>query len=66
MQVVVLLPCLLLVLSEVKGYANGPPNGACVSMFPTGHEVDAQTSAPPYEILVSSTRLTPGENITGW
>ncbi|OWF49188.1 putative defense protein [Mizuhopecten yessoensis] len=49
------VPCL--------GYGLGPPIGACVSMWP-GHEVDAQSTDPPYTITVSKNTYTPGEQLT--
>merc|ERR1712018_584267 len=34
----------------VEGKRTGAPLGACESMFPAGHNTDAQTSQPPYAL----------------
>lgn len=54
MQNLVLLAALVFI-PGVTPYPYGPPLGACMSMFPKGHGVDAQKSLPPFEILVNST-----------
>nr|XP_034309391.1 putative ferric-chelate reductase 1 [Crassostrea gigas]XP_034309392.1 putative ferric-chelate reductase 1 [Crassostrea gigas]XP_034309393.1 putative ferric-chelate reductase 1 [Crassostrea gigas] len=54
MQNLVLLAALVFI-PGVTPYPYGPPLGACMSMFPKGHGVDAQKSPPPFEILVNST-----------
>ncbi|XP_061185969.1 putative defense protein [Saccostrea echinata] len=48
---------------EVTSYPYGPPLGACASMFPKGHGVNAQTSVSPYKILVNATTYKPNDVI---
>ncbi|KAK7100442.1 putative defense protein Hdd11 [Littorina saxatilis] len=66
MKVSLLQPFLLAlaVVHVAHGYPNGPPVKACTSMYPSGHKVDAQTSDPPYELLVSSNTVQLGQDVT--
>ena len=51
-------------MTGVKARTSGPPEGACDAMFP-GHGPDAQSSDPPFEILVDDTEFTAGQTLTG-
>lgn len=62
MQNLVLLAALVFI-PGVAPYPYGPPEGSCMSMFPKGHGVDAQTSASPFDILVNSTSYKQGDVI---
>ncbi|XP_025110859.1 putative defense protein [Pomacea canaliculata] len=46
-----------------RGYQNGAPKDACVSMFPR-HQAEAQTSPSPYNIILNTATYTPGSNNT--
>ncbi|CAH1773710.1 unnamed protein product, partial [Owenia fusiformis] len=54
--------CLTL-LSLTSGYPTGAPSGACISMFPN-HGVNPQTMPSPYQITLSKTNFTSGDEIT--
>ena len=56
------LTVLMLLLCGVVGHRNGAPKEACKSMFPSGHEVDAQTSKSPYTL---ETEVKNKDGITG-
>ena len=60
-----LLTLLLTLLCPVGAYPKGPPLSACTEMFPVGHGKDAQQSAPPYRLYLSSTTFTLGGTIHG-
>lgn len=62
MQNLVLLAALVFI-PGVTPYPYGPPLGACMSMFPKGHGVNAQESPPPFDILVNSTSYRAGDVI---
>ncbi|PVD23103.1 hypothetical protein C0Q70_16365 [Pomacea canaliculata] len=63
--VVLLTAVLLSCCGPSLGYSTGPPVSACESMFPYGHEVDAQSSSPPYELVVTDTNLTASTQYSG-
>ena len=48
----------------VQARTSGPPEGACDAMFP-GHGPDAQSSDPPFEIIVDDSEFTAGQTLTG-
>lgn len=50
-------------VSLSRGYQNGAPTEACVSMFPR-HQAEAQTSPSPYNIILNTATYTPGSNNT--
>ncbi|XP_043941542.1 putative ferric-chelate reductase 1 [Protopterus annectens] len=58
-----LLFCILTVVGNVSGYPNGQVSSSCISMQPS-HGVNAQTSTPPYSIIVQKTNYSAGDNIT--
>ena len=58
---VVISSCIM----EVQARTSGPPEGVCDSMFPAGHNTEAQFSDPPFEIIVDDSEVQPGQTLTG-
>ncbi|XP_013385489.1 putative defense protein Hdd11-like [Lingula anatina] len=59
-RIVVVVCC---ALGVTLAYPYGAPVGSCLAMFPTGHAVDQQTSAPPFQIQVSQATYNPNDVI---
>ncbi|XP_041351738.1 putative defense protein 3 isoform X3 [Gigantopelta aegis] len=66
-----ILVCMVMVaLTAVSAYPQGPPLWSCAEMFPTKHKADAQTSTPIVNITLTdaqgneTTSYQAGDNIT--
>ncbi|KAK3094758.1 hypothetical protein FSP39_005817 [Pinctada imbricata] len=51
-------------IGHVTSYSSGPPLSVCQSMIP-GHMVPAQTTPPPYSIMLNASSYMPGDVIEG-
>ncbi|KAK6190287.1 hypothetical protein SNE40_002193 [Patella caerulea] len=51
-------------IGAVTGYASGPPTSACADMYPTGHETNAQTGTPYFEITTAENTYSAGGTVT--
>lgn len=60
-----IFPCLLLLATQyglLSGYSQGGPRSQCGSMKP-GHGLDPQTSNSPFEVKLSSNKISSGSSV---
>lgn len=55
---------LLVRLTQLWAFSNGPPLSTCESMGPHHANFTAQSGPSPYSITVSNNTYTPGDNLT--
>lgn len=55
---------LFLSVPAVLAFPNGPPLSTCESMFPHHGNATTQQGEPPYNITVSHSAYSPGDNLT--
>ena len=65
MLFVTLLVNCLSFFAEVEGYLSGAPPDVCGTLMP-GHGFNSQTSAPPFNISLSTSSYTAGQALQGF
>merc|ERR1719450_458934 len=62
-QLLFMLHLILFLCGQSEGHGTGAPPSQCDSMTP-GHGPQPQTSNPPYQVTVSSSKVSPGGQLT--
>ena len=52
-------------ISAVAPMSSTVPDSACESMFPVGHSVAAQTTVPPFVLMVPEGEVPAGSQVNG-